>query len=80
MNARLVTGLILAGSDVTLMARIRGGLGQLLTLESISSIVYQISNLTTGQVMDLCKRRSRIALRVHVGEERRHHQTAATHG
>lgn len=38
------------GSDVALFARIRGKDGQLITAESISSISYQVSNLTTGQV------------------------------
>lgn len=50
MNGRLVTGVIVAGSGATLMARLCGQSGQYVTAESIASIAWQASNLTTGQV------------------------------
>jgi hypothetical protein len=51
MNANfIITGSIVAGSGVTLMARIRGNLGELVTIASFTTISYQVSNLTTGLV------------------------------
>ena len=50
MNARLITGCIMAGSGVSLFARIRGGNGQLITQATLSTITYQVSNLTTGAI------------------------------
>lgn len=50
MTPPIVSGLILAGSGVTCLARIRGNDGQLVTIESISTITYQVSNLSTGAV------------------------------
>lgn len=50
MAGKITTGVILAGSGVTLMARIAGVAGNLLTQASVSSISYQVTNLTLGQV------------------------------
>lgn len=49
-SVKVTTGVILAGSGVCLMARIRGQGGQLLTAESLASITYQVANLTLGTV------------------------------
>lgn len=47
---RIITGSIIAGSGVTLMARIRGFMGALLTAESIVSLSYQAVNFNLGIV------------------------------
>ena len=50
MSGKITTGIILAGSGVLLMARLRGNSGQLATQASFSSITYQATNLTQGAI------------------------------
>lgn len=50
MQGGIITGVVMAGSGVTLIARLRGNAGQLVTQASIAAISWQASNLTTGAV------------------------------
>lgn len=43
-----ITGTTVALSGVTLLARVRGAAGSLITQSSISTITYSVSNLTAG--------------------------------
>lgn len=44
----IITGIVTAGSGVTIMARIRGVNGSLITQASLSTITYAIRDLTDG--------------------------------
>ena len=46
----VITGVIVAGSGATLMARLRGNAGQLVTQASLTSISYTVTDLTAGTV------------------------------
>lgn len=48
MSYGVITGTVTSGSDVALMARIRGSDGQLMTAESISAIAWQATDVTAG--------------------------------
>ena len=50
MGIGVINGAIVAGSGVTLMTRLQGNNGQLVTKASLASISYQVSNLTLGTV------------------------------
>jgi hypothetical protein len=49
-SGRIITGIALAASGLTLLARIRGNSGQLATQGSFSAINWQATNLQTGIV------------------------------
>jgi hypothetical protein len=44
----IITGVVAAQSGVTLLLRLRGRTGQLVTQASLASIAYAVTNLTTG--------------------------------
>lgn len=47
-NLGVISGTVVAGAAVTLLARIRGVAGQLVTVASLSSISYTVTDLTAG--------------------------------
>ena len=51
MNVGSISGQVAAGSGVTVLARLRGQDGALVTRASLSSIAYSVANLTTGAVL-----------------------------
>lgn len=48
MAVGIITGVVVAKSGVTLMARIRGNAGTLITQATLSSISYAVTNLTAA--------------------------------
>lgn len=50
MNASVVTGVIAAGGDLTLMARMLGQNGQRMTQASLSAIAWQATDLAAGTI------------------------------
>lgn len=50
MSYGAITGTVTSGSDVALMARIRGSDGALLTQASISAVAWQATDLTAGAI------------------------------
>lgn len=51
MNVGSISGQVAGGSGVTLLARLRGQDGSLVTRASLSSISYSVANLTAGTVL-----------------------------
>lgn len=50
MSLGLITGIVVSGSGVTLMARILGNTGRPITRASLSSITYNVQNVTDATV------------------------------
>jgi hypothetical protein len=51
LNAGLVTGVVVGRSGVTLLARLLGSLGTLVTKATVSGIAYKVVDLTLGTVL-----------------------------
>lgn len=51
MNVGSISGQVAAGSGVTVLARLRGNDGGLVTQASLTSIAYSVANLTSGSVL-----------------------------
>jgi hypothetical protein len=51
MNVGSISGQVAAGSGVTILARLRGQDGSLVTQASLTSIAYSVANLTEGEVV-----------------------------
>ena len=51
MGLGVITGTVVQASDVSLLARIRGAAGALITQASLSAIAWQVSDLTAGVVL-----------------------------
>lgn len=48
LNCGLITGIVVNRSGVTLMARLLGNLGTPITIATVASIAWKVSDLTTG--------------------------------